>query len=462
MATKKYFSKLNVLDSSGISQEAYVKDAEAREEIEKLKNIKGINYIGPSSTTLTDGMTITEVASGGQDGVNYIGVEFDRQLFYGWGVSTSGITLKPLEAGMLFTYTVNGREMEFVVSIRGEGIGPSGGHDPYVATFHEFGSTGSLKALAFKDSATVTGTAASHSHTYSKAKITDSSLVLKNGIVTSSGTYTPAGTNSSSTVTASGSYTPAGTNSSSAVTASGSYTPAGTNADSSVSASGSYTPAGTNSSSNVTASGSFKPAGTNASSSVTLTGGSTGKLVTSTVKQITSTDASTLCKVSYDANAETIDFTPVTFENVTVATGSVAANGSGSTVATALPSGGTAAAQVFTGTSATVSVSGTAAAQTFTGTAKDVSVSGTAAAQTFTGTAKNVSVSGTAAAQTFTGTAKDVSVSGTAAAQTFTGTAKSVSVSGTGATTVEHFDVSIGYDTVNSGTAAPTISGTAS
>lgn len=151
------------------------------------------------------------------------------------------------------------------------------------------------------------------------------------------------------------------------------------------------------------ASGNFKPSGTNSASSVTLSGGSTSKLVTTTIKGVNGTDTvhdtpaltkssigsasswntGTLPSMTYNEGTETIVFssgtlpsltiTPTqvgtdltagtektfataTSNNITVATGEVASSGSGSTVVTSLPTGGTAAAQTFEGTTSTVTV----------------------------------------------------------------------------------------------------------
>jgi hypothetical protein len=134
--TKKYLSKI-VKGSDTL----WLKDAEARESIEDIysKISGGLHYLGKSTTPIADGDAQGPWVI---DGVTYV-------------VSNPSEGQKVLAAGDIAIYG----ESEFIWS------GASG-------KWQEFGSTGSLGALAFKDSA--------------------------------SGTYTPAGTNAASTVSFTG------------------------------------------------------------------------------------------------------------------------------------------------------------------------------------------------------------------------------------------------------------------
>ena len=136
---KKYISKI-VKGSDTL----WIKDAEARQSIEEIEGLiaGGMHYIGKSTTAIADGDATGPWVI---DGVTYV---------------ASGATgsQKNLNAGDIAIYG----ELEFIWS------GVSG-------KWQELGSTGSLGALAFKDSA--------------------------------SATYTPAGTNSASVVSFTGQTT---------------------------------------------------------------------------------------------------------------------------------------------------------------------------------------------------------------------------------------------------------------
>ena len=137
---KKYLSKI----AKG-SDTLWLKDAEARQEIEDIKSsITGaMHFIGVSSTAIADG------DSTGPWTIN-------SKTYIASGTPAEGQIL--LVAGDVAVYAPSGKtEREFVWS--GD-------------KWQEYGSTGSLKALAFKDSA--------------------------------SATYTPAGTNAASAVTFTG------------------------------------------------------------------------------------------------------------------------------------------------------------------------------------------------------------------------------------------------------------------
>lgn len=506
-----YFSQITVYDpSSGQMKVMNIRDNEARELIATLQALQGIVYTGkvltivqsdasgraPSDSdiqdainhnpaNLVDGMQISGgkygdtshplLVVGSQDNYKVLGVRFDSpqhpntmsdaeyEEYAKTNLGLDGI----VKLGNLFlnTKTVSGteRQLEFVVRVETTSNGR-------IVTFDEFGSTGSLKGLAFKDSATVTGTAAAHSHSYQKAKIS-TALALQQGTVSSSGSFTPAGTNASSSVTGSATVKPKGTNAASAVSLTGGSTSklvttqiTGTN--------------GTESVSKVTKTASklvtTTITGTNGTESVSKVTRTASKLVTGTVKQVAAADRTQLCKVSVDG--ETLVLTPVSFEDVTVATGGVASNGAGSDIVTAVSISDKTVAKAAS--AATTVATGAVAS---TGTGSDIVTGVTIADKTVAKAGSAVTVAtgsvdsagagatvatalptgGTAAAQTFTGTEENVEVSGTAAAQKFTGTAGNVSVSGTSNTTIKT-NIALGYDTVESGTKSAEVNGTAS
>lgn len=120
---KKYLSKLTI----GGNQYD-LKDAEARQDIADIQSsITGaMHYLGASSTAIADG---DKTGPWTIDGV----------VFIASGTPAEGQVL--LKAGDVATYDNGTKELEFVWS------GAAG-------AWREYGSTGSLKALAFKDSAT--------------------------------------------------------------------------------------------------------------------------------------------------------------------------------------------------------------------------------------------------------------------------------------------------------------------
>ena len=107
------------------SNDLYIKDVEARAEISDIKSsITGaMHYIGVSETAITDGATTGPWTI---DGVEYIVS----------GTPTTGQAL--LESGMVAIYG----ELEFIWSGTAN-------------KWKEFGSTGSLKSLAFKDASDI-------------------------------------------------------------------------------------------------------------------------------------------------------------------------------------------------------------------------------------------------------------------------------------------------------------------
>lgn len=105
------------------------------------------------------------------------------------------------------------------------------------------------------------------------------------------------------------------------------------------------------------------PTGSNSSSSVSFSGGSDGKLVKTTVPNVTSVGSAASWSATVNDEVLTFAWTPDVVPSlgtaIEVATGSVASDGTGDTVVTAVGTG-TAAAQTFTGTQTTHTVYPTA------------------------------------------------------------------------------------------------------
>lgn len=264
--------------------------------------------------------------------------------------------------------------------------------------WQEFGSTGSLKALAFKDSAS--GTVAvpkTYSFTGSAASVSVT------GTTTGSVSETKSAVTVSKASSGTATYTPAGTNASSSVSGSCSVTPSGSISVGTGTAN--YTPAGSVSGTVGTPTISVKTAG--ATTSVTPFG-SAGTLPSCTLPTYT-----------------------VANEILTITAGSFSAG--------TLPSGGTAvtvktgdAAYQSTQPSFSGSFSGTGAELKFTGSASSGTISGTAAAQTFTGTgARLVTDSQVLTGASFTGASMTStgSVTATGSVATATTENKTVTVS---------------------------------
>lgn len=227
---------------------------------------------------------------------------------------------------------------------------------------------------------------------------------------TGTANYTPAGTNTASSVSGSCSVTPSG--SISVGTGTANYTPAGTNASSSVSGSCSVTPSGSISVGTGTAN--YTPAGSVSVSSA----GSTTTIKNPTAKTVV-TDMSVANPSSTTATGElvycSVSGTKLSLKKFVETTGDsiTTANQTVKTGDASYSFSGTGAELKFTGSSSSGTISGTAAAQTF---------SGTGAQLKFTGSSSSGTISGTAAAQTFSGTGAELK---------FTGSQGSVSVSGT-------------------------------
>lgn len=264
--------------------------------------------------------------------------------------------------------------------------------------WQEFGSTGSLKALAFKDTAS--------------------------GTVAVPKTYTFAGTAAS--VSVSGTTTGSVSETKSAVTVSkassgtATYTPQGSNAASSVSGSCSVTPSGSISVGTGTAN--YTPAGS--------VSGSCGA-PTISVKTAGSTTSITPFGSAGTLPSATMPSYNVANEILTITDGTFSAG--------TLPSAGTAvtvktgdAAYEATAPSFSGSFSGTGAELKFTGSTSSGTISGTAAAQTFTGTgARLVTDSEVMTGASFTGASMTStgSVTATGSVTTATTESKTVTVS---------------------------------
>lgn len=330
-----------------------IKDATARSEINTIKSslTGALHYRGVTSTVLVDGSTANPITIGGQSFTPQAG----DVVFYG--------------------------DLEFVWSETD-------------TKWHEMGSTGSLKALAFKDSASGNYKPAG---TVSKPTFTGTKATLESS-------YTPAGTVTISTGTGTANYTPAGT-----VAA-----PTFTGTEGNVSVSG--TPTGTVSISKGTGTANYTPEGTVSAPTVTVTPNTSsvtpmsgvGTLPTCTLPQLTMTVANENLTIGWAEGSFSQGTLPTKGTAVTVVTGIKSA---------------TASAPTFTGTGAQLKA--TFSGSAFTSSGK-FTPSGTVSAPKFTGT--GVQLKGT-----FSGTQGKATVeytpAGTVSQPTFTGTQATITVS---------------------------------
>lgn len=311
-----------------------IKDAQARSDISTIQSAisGGMHYIGVTTTVLTDGASTNPITIGG-----------------------NSVTAK---AGDIAIYG----SLEFIFSDTD-------------SKWHEFGSTGSLKALAFKDSASGSFTP---SGSVSKPTFTGASM-------TSTGSFTPAGSVGLTTSNKTATVAPASSGTAT-------YTPGGTVSQPSFT--------GSNTAVTVTAtantSGNYQPAGNNSGGAVTLN--------TTTVNSITAVGS----MPTYTVASETL----------TITAGTTPTKGADTTVATSVKSF---TQPTFTGTKVQLAGSctpnGSVSQPSFTGTGVRL-VTGNIAVPTsasFTGTEGAVSVSGTTTGDvskpTFTGSAGTVTVS---------------------------------------------------
>lgn len=359
---KKYLSKI-VKGTDTL----WLKDAEARQSIEDIQSsiTGGMHYLGKSTTAITDGAATGPWVI---DGVTYIAS----------GTPAEGQKL--LAAGDIAIY----QELEFIWS------GASG-------KWQEFGSTGSLKALAFKDSA--------------------------------SATYTPAGTNAASVVTFTGQTDGdfvTGFNQSPVLPSfsEGTFTPASLGA-------GFYS-AGTAPSLGDATTGTFvtgynndgvAPSLGNATTGTFVTGYNNDAVAPSLGNATTGTFATEGETSTYDEDEETLTFSDATTSSAVTAQGTFSA-GSAATLATA--SAVTAQGTFSAGSAATLA------------TASAVTAQGTFSAGTMTSLDLTKFDGGSKAADTWdAGTAPTLSTgkaitavgTGEAAAQVFSGTQATITVS---------------------------------
>lgn len=276
------------------------------------------------------------------------------------------------------------------------------------SVWHRFGDRSGLGNMALANSASGTFTPAG---TISQPEFTGSSSSF-NGNVTPTGTVSLTTSSSNLTVSAVGSgeatYTPAGTNSTSSVTGTFSGTPTGSISTGSGTAN--YTPTGSVSAPTISVS----------------SAGSTTSINNPTSKTVV-TDMSVDSPSSTQASGELIYYS-VLNEVLTLMKIIETTGDSITTSATTVKTGDasyTAASPTFTGNGVEL---------TFTGNEMTGSMNGTAAAQTFTGTGVRLQTESfnIPTSALFTGSQTTVSVtgtpSGTISVPTFTGTAGSVTV----------------------------------
>lgn len=279
---KKYLSKV-IRGADTL----YIKDAEARENIQNIQNTLtgAMHYIGTSTTAITDGLEMVSGTAGdGQAAsITVDGIVYKKDTP---GTSDSFVQLL---AGDVVIYD----QKEFV-------------YNAVTSKWQEFGSSGSLKALAFKDTATgsfsVTG--ANAASAVSNFTGSETRALATTSITGTNGTETLHDTPTLNTTSV---------------------------------GSASAWDAGTM----------FSAAYTENTETLTLTAGTAPSLtITATTvgNSLTEGTAKTVAKV---ASSATI-----------VATGKVAAtDANGDSVVTASPTGATAAAQTFTGGTVSVTVS---------------------------------------------------------------------------------------------------------
>lgn len=261
--------------------------------------------------------------------------------------------------------------------------------------WQEFGSTGSLKALAFKDSAS--GTVAvpkTYSFTGSAASVSVS------GTTTGSITPTKSAVTVSKASSGTATYTPQGSNAASSVSGSCSVTPAGSISVGTGTAN--YTPKGSVSGSCGAPTISVKTAGSTAS---VTPFGSAGSLPSCTLPTYTvANEVLTITAGSFSAGS-----LPTAGTAVTVKTGDAAYQASAPTFSGSFS--GTGAELKFTGSASSGTISGTAAAQTFTGTgARLVTDSEVMTGASFTGASMTSTGSVTATGSVATATTENKTV----------------------------------------------------
>jgi hypothetical protein len=315
-----------------------------------------------------------DIVSGG---VHYIGKTTDPNVYEG---STTGTILID---GASASVSVEAKPGDLVIKTLGADTPMEYIWDG--TKWSELGSTGELGLLAFKDSASTTYTPS--------GSITSTPIHTDVSATLTKGDYTPAGTNAASSVTLTG-----GETSKLVTTTIKGVSGTATVHDTPTLSKGTL-PTLTVTSKTVGTSlgsattGSFATEGvvctvgtgadaetlifTNATSGTAVT--AQGTLSTTSIGSASGWSAGTLPSLTAGT---AVTVATANSSDTTVATGSVASNGGGATVATALHTGGTAAAQTFTGTKSTNALvtavkydKTTGVASTFDGTRETITVS---------------------------------------------------------------------------------------
>lgn len=375
-----------------------IKDSTARQLIQDIETtITGaMHYVGVTTTELTDGSTRASLVIDGET------VQFTAD-----------------DAGAVVIYG----DSEFVWN---------------GTKWQEFGSTGSLKALAFKDTASASYTPAG---SVSQPSFTGTAATIS-AVGTPSGTVSqPTFSGTSKNVSVTGTAT--GTVAISIGTGTANYTPAGTVSQpsftgtaKSVSVTG--TPTGSISIGTGGGTANYTPAGTVSQPTTTVTPNTTtvnsitavGTLPTCTLPTWTGTVANENLTIGWSAGSFTQGTLPTKGSNTTVVTGIKSAVTSQPT----FTGTGSELTATFTGSSfestGTFTPEGTVSQPTFTGTGKELKASFSGTSFTSTGSYKP---EGTVTQPTFTGEEMTSTASytpaGAVSKPNFTGTQATITVS---------------------------------
>lgn len=290
-----------------------IKDAHARELIDEMSGYT--DFLGVTTTALTDGATTNPIK-----------------------INNVDVTAKK---GNIATYG----SAEFIFN---------------GTAWQAFGDLSGLGSLAYKNSASGSGTVAVPK-TYTTTVTPKAKDVSVSGTTTGSVSVTKSAVTVSKASSGTATYTPAGTNASSSVSGSCTVTPSGSvsttyNATSS-GANGNFTPAGTVSTPTIT----VTPSTVSKYVASSATGG--GSVTAGSAASFTATVSSETLTLGWTANTPTAVTLP-SFSSQTIATGISSATSTQPTFS------GTKvyAHHSFSGSASSGTISGTAAAQTFTGT----------------------------------------------------------------------------------------------
>ena len=348
-----------------------IKDAWARSQISAITGGDALVFKGASSTVLTDGGTENPTVGGNEITAKTVGdIYFYENKEYIWGPNPAHATDNTKPENM----------------------------------WHELGSTGGLKALAFKDSASTTYQPAGTINTIS---FTGSALTM-------STSYTPVGNVTVSvTSTASAQYAVSST-----ATGATTYKPAGSVTS----------PTFTGTAANIAMSTSYTPAGTVSTVAIGVNeAGATTSINNPTPKTVTS--AITVAAPGATAPAHNLTYYDVSSENLRLYQIGYSTIASIDTTSVTVKTGDASYKMngnpTFTGTEATISAStgytpaGSNSIPTFDGTAVRLVTSTISIPNTFSGS--------------FSGAAATISVSGTPSGSVtqpvFTGTTTTITVS---------------------------------